>query len=192
MRCVAANSTARSAGRAALTCSPSRSSPKPAPANGRGRTVRSAASALAVSCTAARALRCRRAHARRRLHDARGARAGYVHRDAVHGRIKPPQSALTALTSGGTIPDTADYAVILEPQPRSAAHEDFAIESMAGDIFQPRQCPYRIQRRRARQAQRRGCARAAAEHPVLGGRGAGRSDALSAAVSRLRETTRPC
>src|SRR5215510_11029803 len=45
---------------------------------------------------------------------------------------------LTALTSGGTIPDNADYQVLLEPENHfiGTVNEDFAVESMAGDIFQ--------------------------------------------------------
>ena len=45
---------------------------------------------------------------------------------------------LTALTSGGAIPDNADYQVVLEPESQiiGTVNEDFAVESMAGDIFQ--------------------------------------------------------
>jgi ATP-dependent Lhr-like helicase len=41
---------------------------------------------------------------------------------------------MTALTSGGTIPDTADYQVVLEPENNviGSVNEDFAVESMAG------------------------------------------------------------
>ena len=58
---------------------------------------------------------------------------------------------LTAVTSGGTIPDNADYAVVLEPQSQmiGSVNEDFAIESMAGDIFQLGNVSYRILRRRS-------------------------------------------
>ena len=45
---------------------------------------------------------------------------------------------LTAITSGGAIPDNADYQVLLEPEDQvvGTVNEDFAVESMAGDIFQ--------------------------------------------------------
>jgi ATP-dependent Lhr-like helicase len=47
----------------------------------------------------------------------RGRRGAYLHRDAVKGMLRPRRGArLTAVTCGGTIPDTADYDVILEPQ----------------------------------------------------------------------------
>ena len=55
---------------------------------------------------------------------------------------------LTALTSGGAIPDTADYDVVLEPASQlvGTVNEDFAIESLAGDIFQLGNASYRILR----------------------------------------------
>jgi ATP-dependent Lhr-like helicase len=78
------------------------------------------------------------------------ARAGaYLHRDAINGTLKGRRGArLTALTSGGTIPDTADYDVILEPQAMrvGTVNEDFAVESLAGDIFQLGNISYRILR----------------------------------------------
>ena len=64
---------------------------------------------------------------------------------------------LTALTSGGTIPDNADYQVILEPEDQfiGTVNEDFAVESMAGDVFQLGNNSYRIRRvERARSASR--------------------------------------
>src|SRR4029078_4197476 len=65
----------------------------------------------------------------------RGRRGAYLHRDEVHGQLRPRRGArLSALTSGGAIPDTADYRVILEPSGTflGTVNEDFAIESMAG------------------------------------------------------------
>ncbi len=79
----------------------------------------------------------------------RGHRAAYVHRDAVNGVLRGRRGArLTALTSGGAIPDTADYDVVLEPagQLVGTVNEDFAIESLAGDIFQLGNTSYRILR----------------------------------------------
>ena len=53
-----------------------------------------------------------------------------------------------AITSGGAIPDTADYRVVLEPEDLfvGTVHEDFAVESVEGDIFQLGNKSYRIQR----------------------------------------------
>jgi ATP-dependent Lhr-like helicase len=62
-----------------------------------------------------------------------------LHRDGVGGRLRATRRArLTAIMSGGAIPDNADYQVILEPEgtPVGTLNEDFAIESNAGDIFQ--------------------------------------------------------
>jgi ATP-dependent Lhr-like helicase len=69
----------------------------------------------------------------------RGRRGALVHRDEVNHRVKGRRGArLLALTSGGAIPEVADYRVVLEPGDTfiGTLNEDFAIESMAGDIFQ--------------------------------------------------------
>ncbi len=52
------------------------------------------------------------------------------------------------MTSGGTIPDNADYTVLLEPQSLNigTVNEDFAVESLAGDVFQLGNASYRILR----------------------------------------------
>jgi ATP-dependent Lhr-like helicase len=69
----------------------------------------------------------------------RGRRAALIHHDAINHRIRGRRGArLIALTSGGAIPDNADYRVVLEPSQTfiGTVNEDFAVESMAGDIFQ--------------------------------------------------------
>ncbi len=69
---------------------------------------------------------------------ARGRRAALLHRDGVHGRLRARRGTrLLALTSGGAIPDNADYDVVQEPEGTfvGRVNEDFAIESMAGDVF---------------------------------------------------------
>ena len=79
----------------------------------------------------------------------RGRRGALIHRDAVNRILRGRRGArTTALTSGGTIPDTADYQVLLEPENHviGTVNEDFAVESMAGDIFQLGNASYRIQR----------------------------------------------
>lgn len=119
-----------------------------------------------------------------------GQRASYVHRDAVHHRLRERKGArLTALTSGGAIPDTADYTVLLEPQADKigTVHEDFAVESLAGDVFQLGNTSYRILRiepGRVRVEDARG---AAPNIPFWLGEAPGRTDELSFGVSRLRE-----
>jgi ATP-dependent Lhr-like helicase len=69
----------------------------------------------------------------------RGHRSALVHHDAVNHRIRGRRgSRLLALTSGGAIPDNTDYRVVLEPSQTfiGTVNEDFAVESMAGEIFQ--------------------------------------------------------
>jgi ATP-dependent Lhr-like helicase len=72
-----------------------------------------------------------------------------IHWDAVNRRIRGRRgSRLLALTSGGAIPDNADYRVLLEPSQTiiGTVNEDFAVESMAGDIFQLGNASWRILR----------------------------------------------
>ena len=79
----------------------------------------------------------------------RGRRAALIHHDAVNHRLRGRRGArLTALTSGGAIPDNADYRVILEPAETfvGTVNEDFAVESLAGDIFQLGNASWRILR----------------------------------------------
>jgi ATP-dependent Lhr-like helicase len=68
----------------------------------------------------------------------RGRRGAHLHHDAVNGRLRPRRGArLAALTSGGAIPETGDYRVVLDPDGITvgSVHEDFAVEATAGDIF---------------------------------------------------------
>jgi ATP-dependent Lhr-like helicase len=68
----------------------------------------------------------------------RGRRAAYVHLDGVNGEVRARASArLAACTSGGAIPEIGDYRVVLEPDDLflGTVNEDWAVESMAGDIF---------------------------------------------------------
>ena len=119
----------------------------------------------------------------------RGRHGALVHHDTVHHMLRPRRGArLTALTSGGTIPDTADYQVLLEPESHivGTVHEDFAVESLAGDVFQLGNTSYRIlrvERGKVRVEDARG------QPPTIPfwlGEAPGRSDELSSAVSRLR------
>jgi len=95
---------------------------------------------------------------------------------------------LLALTSGGAIPDTGDYRVILEPSETfiGTVNEDFAVESLAGDIFQLGNASWRILRINS------GTVRVEDAHgqppnmPFWLGEAPGRTDELSRAVSDLR------
>ncbi|MDM8350395.1 DEAD/DEAH box helicase [Pseudomonas sp. sp1636] len=120
----------------------------------------------------------------------RGVRAAYIHRDAVNRRLRGRRAArLTAITSGGTIPDTGDYAVLLEPQSLNVGslNEDFAIESMAGDVFQLGNQSYRILRIEPGKVRVEDAQGQAPTIPFWLGEAPGRSDELSAGVARLRE-----
>src|SRR6185312_14709518 len=77
----------------------------------------------------------------------RGRRAALVHRDEINGIVRGRRGArLLAQTSGGAIPEVADYRVILDPGDTfiGTLNEDFAIESIAGDIFQLGNASWRI------------------------------------------------
>ena len=123
------------------------------------------------------------------FHTRNGTRAAYVHRDAVHRRLRGRRNGrLTALTSGGTIPDTGDYSVVLEPAAITIGNvnEDFAIESLAGDIFQLGNASYRILRVEAGRVRVEDAQGAPPSIPFWLGEAPGRSDELSIGVSRLR------
>ncbi|WP_447977439.1 DEAD/DEAH box helicase [Candidatus Nitrospira bockiana] len=68
----------------------------------------------------------------------RGRGRAYVHHDRIHHRLRARRGArLAAITSGGAIPETANYAVVAEPEGTvvGSVDEDFAVESLAGDII---------------------------------------------------------
>jgi ATP-dependent Lhr-like helicase len=120
----------------------------------------------------------------------RGRRGALLHHDTVNKMLRPRKGArLTAITSGGAIPDNADYRVMLEPESIvvGSVNEDFAVESLQGDIFQLGNTSYKILR------VERGTVRVEDAHgqppsiPFWLGEAPGRTMELSAAVSRLRK-----
>lgn len=123
----------------------------------------------------------------------RGRRSAYLHHDAVNQQLKARKGArLTAITNAGTIPDQFDYDVVLEPQSLfiGTLNEDFAFESLPGDIFQLGNTAYRIlkiEQGKVRVEDARG---QPPNIPFWFGEALGRSDELSFAVSRLREEIR--
>ncbi len=120
----------------------------------------------------------------------RGRRQAVLHRDAVNRKLRPRQGLrLTAITSGGTIPDTADYNVVLVPEEQiiGTVNEDFAVESMAGDVFQLGNTSYRIQRVAAGRVRVEDAHGLSPTIPFWLGEAPARTDEVSAAVSRLRE-----
>jgi len=119
----------------------------------------------------------------------RGRRGAYLHHDRIGGRLRARRGArLAALTNGGAIPNNANYDVILEPgEVRvGSVDEDFAIESLPGNIFQLGNTSWRILKiepGKVRVADARG---QPPTIPFWFGEAPARSAELSAAVTRLR------
>ena len=119
----------------------------------------------------------------------RGRRGAYLHLDAVNGRLRGRRGArLPALTGGGAIPDTFDYEVRAEPDETvvGTIHEDFAIESMAGDVFQLGNTSWRILQVAGSTVR---VAHAGDQRPTIPfwlGEAPGRTPELSSAVAELR------
>ena len=120
----------------------------------------------------------------------RGRRSAHIHYDGINKRLKGRRGArLAAITSGGAIPDLGDYRVILEPTETfvGTLNEDFAIESMPGDIFQLGNTSYQIIKVESGQVR---VADAKGQPPTLPfwvGEAPGRTNELSEEVSRLRQ-----
>ena len=155
----------------------------------RGRALRADAPRLALPRIAARGFRRGGGDAGRGFSTRRGRRGALIHHDAVNHKLRGRRGArLTALTSGGTIPDNADYQVLLEPENQiiGTVNEDFAVESMAGDIFQLGNTAYRILRVERGTVRVEDAQGMAPNIPFWLGEAPGRTDELSHSVSRLR------
>ncbi len=123
------------------------------------------------------------------FHTRRGRRSAYLHRDAVHGQLRPRKGArLTALLNGGAIPDQFDYDVIMQPQGVfvGTLNEDFAFESLPGDIFQLGNQSYRMLKIEQGRVFVEDANGQPPNIPFWFGEAPGRTDELSFAVSRLR------
>ena len=127
------------------------------------------------------------------IESSRGRYGAYLLRDRVHGRLEARRGArITAVTNGGTIPDTAMFPVIAEPEGVQIAtlDEHFAIESSPGDVIQLGNTSWRI--RRVESAGRVLVEDAQGQPPSLPfwtGEAPQRADALSRFVSDLRAET---
>ncbi len=120
----------------------------------------------------------------------RGKRSSYLHHDAVNHRIRGRRNArISAITSGGAIPDTADYAVVLEPSDLviGSVNEDFAIESLQGDIFQLGNTSWRVLRVEQGKVRVEDAHGQPPSIPFWLGEAPARTHELSISVSRLRE-----
>jgi ATP-dependent Lhr-like helicase len=119
----------------------------------------------------------------------RGRRGAHVHRDRVHRVLRPRRGArITATTSGGAIPEVADYRVVLEPEDTfvGTVNEDWAIESMAGDVFLLGSHTWRIRRVESGTVRVVDADGASPSVPFWLGEAPARTNELSEAVSGLR------
>ena len=120
----------------------------------------------------------------------RGRSGAWLHRDRVNGVVRGRRGArLAAITSGGAIPDNANYLVVAEPEGTTVGtvDEDFAVESLAGDIFLLGTTSWRIRRIEAGRVRVEDAHGAAPSVPFWLGEAPGRTRELSEEVSRIRE-----
>jgi len=119
----------------------------------------------------------------------RGRQATHVHYDVVNGLLRGRRGArLMAITNGGAIPDQFDYDVVMLPEEFSVGslNEDFAFESLPGDIFQLGNTSYRILKIETGKVLVEDAKGQPPNIPFWFGEAPGRTDELSFAVSRLR------
>jgi ATP-dependent Lhr-like helicase len=119
----------------------------------------------------------------------RGLRGAYVHRDRVNGVLRARRGAsIAALTSGGAIPELADYRVVAEPDESvvGSVFEDFAVEAMVGDVFLLGSNSWRIRRVEQGTVRVTDARGAPPTVPFWIGEAPARTDELSEAVSKLR------
>ena len=119
----------------------------------------------------------------------RGRGRAYLHYDRINHHIRGRRGArLAAITSGGAIPDTANYAVIAEPDGTvvGSVDEDFAVESLAGDIILLSNTSWRIKGVETGKMRVEDAQGAPPTIPFWRGEAPARTADLSAEVARLR------
>jgi len=119
----------------------------------------------------------------------RGRAGALVHRDRVNRRLRGRRGArLAAITGGGAIPDATSYAVVAEPDGTvvGTVDEDFAVESMSGDIFLLGTSSWRVRRVEQGRVRVDDAHGAPPSIPFWNGEAPGRTLELSHEVSRLR------
>src|SRR6266436_1010017 len=120
----------------------------------------------------------------------RGRYAARLHRDAVGRKLKARRgSRLAAITSGGAIPDNANYEVVLEPDETTigSLDEDFAIESMAGDVILLGNTSWRIRRIESGRVRVEDAGGAPSTIPFWLGEGPARTLELSTELAAVRQ-----
>ncbi len=119
----------------------------------------------------------------------RGRGQAYVHYDRINRRLKGRRGArLAAITSGGAIPDTANYQVVAEPTGTvvGSVDEDFAVESLAGDIMLLGNTSWRIKGIETGKVRVEDAQGAPPNIPFWRGEAPSRTAELSAEVAALR------
>ena len=149
---------------------------------------------------------CRRAHPYRELPKERyddltrvlsqgfaprqGRSGALLHRDGVNRKLWGRRGArIAAMTSGGAIPDTADYDVIVDPEEIfvGTVNEDFAVESLAGDVFLLGNTPWKIRRIASGRVRVEDAQGMTPSVPFWLGEAPGRTRELSQEITELRE-----
>ena len=149
---------------------------------------------------------CRRAHPYRELPRERydqvvrvlaqgvaprqGRASAFLHRDGINHRLRGRRGArIAAMTSGGAIPDNADYDVVADPEGTfvGTVNEDFAIESLAGDVFLLGNTPWKIRRVESGRVRVEDAQGMVPSIPFWLGEAPGRTWELSQEVTELRE-----
>ena len=119
----------------------------------------------------------------------RGRSSALIRYDGVNRRISARKGArLAAITSGGAIPDNADYLVVQEPLGITVGtlNEDFAVESTPGDIFQLGNTSWKILKIEPGKVRVEDARGQPPSVPFWLGEAPGRTDELSQEISRLR------
>src|SRR2546422_9092354 len=119
----------------------------------------------------------------------RGRSGAFLHRDQINGVVRGRRGArLAAITSGGAIPENANYFVIAEPDETivGTVDEDFAVESLAGDVFLLGTTSWRIRRIEAGRVRVEDAHGAAPSIPFWRGEAPGRTIELSEEVANVR------
>ena len=121
----------------------------------------------------------------------RGKRGAHLHLDAINRRLRPRRGAnLISLTNGGAIPDMFDYQVVLDPEDTvvGSLNEDFAIDSLPGDVFTLGTHAWQIIRVDGLKVRVRDAQGMSPTVPFWFGEGPGRTVELSKAVSDFRRS----
>src|SRR5207244_13402360 len=119
----------------------------------------------------------------------RGRSGAYLQRDQINNVVRGRRGArLAAITSGGAIPENANYFVVAEPEETivGTLDEDFAVESLAGDVFLLGTTSWRIRRVESGRVRVEDAHGAAPSIPFWRGEASGRTVQLPAVVANIR------